>query len=125
MINKNKFIAFESSLVSTLQEDLKNYNIESTNTCGDNCYKIKFVGKGEVELSIDKENNLVTYNGVKNELPSGYSLYDDLSLIKYSASNEGVNSFILIVIPIREDNTSKLVDLKYIYQYDNSIDSVS
>ena len=68
----NDYVVFQSQLNSQLQKDFTNKIIEAIEYCGNNCYDIKFVGEPVKKLSINRNDNTLSYGVIKQKLPKVY-----------------------------------------------------
>ena len=96
----NKFKAFETALNSEIEQDFLKDKITEITECGKNCYNIEYKNRGTVKISIDTDNNTITYGTLKEKIPDDYRLYSDMTITKYESEIEGVNSYIYLDIPI-------------------------
>jgi len=118
---KNKYKAFTTVLNNTLQKDFLTDKVLSITDCGTNCYEIIYEKNGNIQLTLDRENNTVTYGSTKQELPGDYKFYDDMNVRTYNNPNtNGLDSFVIISLPIKSSLSPELEEIKYMYQYDNA-----
>lgn len=123
-IARNKYKAFTVVLNNAIQKDFLNDKIDKISSCGSNCYNIIYSNKGEKQLSVDTENNIIVYGSVKEKLPVDYKFIDDIEFTSYVSDLEGYDSFILLTISVKSDLESKIEQIKYMYQYDSKETSV-
>ena len=116
----NKFKAFEVALNSEIEEDFLKDEIKEITECGKNCYNIEYKNKGIVKISIDTDNNTITYGTLKEKILDDYRLYSDMTMTKYESEIEGVNSYIYLDIPINSSLEPSKDGLKYMYVYDKN-----
>ncbi len=119
-IYQNQFKSLSIVLNNEIQNDFYKDKITSVTACGTNCYDILYQGKGTVRISIDRDNDTIRYGDIKEKLPEGYILYDDLDIEQFTTSESGYNSYFVLTIPIKSSLESNLNDLKYIYLYDST-----
>ena len=116
----NKFRSFELLLNNEIEQDFQDDEIESVDECGLNCYNITFKNKGTVTISIDSDNNIITYGNIKEEIPESYKLINRMTVTKYESETNGINSYVILEIPIKSSLEPKLKSLKYMYTYDSN-----
>ena len=116
----NEFKALTVVLNNEIQNDFNNDKITNVTECGNNCYNIMYEKKGNVRLSIDKEDNVITYGNIKEKLPNDYTMYDDIKIKQYTSNTGGFNSYIALTIPIKSALDSNMSGLKYMYIYDST-----
>lgn len=118
----NDYIVFESTINSLIQKDFVNKTIEAIEYCGNNCYKIKYIGEAEKILSINRNDNILTYGNIKLKLPKTFSFVKDIE--QDSETITGVeanknNTITTFKIPIKSTILVKELDIIYIYQSDS------
>ena len=123
-IASNKFKTFTMRLNSLIQNDFLNDKIESINRCGINCYEIVYLKKGEIILEINNENDVLSYGEDKEEIPKDYKVIDNMELTSYKSDLEGYNSYIVLNMKLKSNYSSKIENIKYMYQYDSNIDEI-
>ncbi len=116
----NKFRAFELILNNEIEQDFLNDKIENVAECGLNCYNITYEERGVVKVSIDSENNTITYGSIREEIPESYKLVNRMTMKKYESNTNGINSYIILEIPMKSSSEPKLNSLKYMYTYDSN-----
>ena len=116
----NSFKAFNLAINNEIQYDFLTDKILSTTPCGDSCYDIVFENRGTVRTTLNKEDGIITYGSFKEKLPSEYKFYDDMLITSYSSDNEGLNSYVVMTIPVKSNYEPNLSNIKYMYQYDKN-----
>ena len=117
---KNKYKAFTVALNNTMQKDFLTDKLLSIKTCGINCYDIIYEKKGKIRFNLDRETNKLTYGAIVHELPSDYQFYDNVSVRYFNnLGAPGLNSFIILSIPVKSSLQPDLEEIKYMYQYNN------
>lgn len=118
---KNKYKAFTTVLNNTIQKDFLTDRILSMTENDTNSFEIVYEKKGKVNFTVDRENNTIIYGGTKEKLPSDYKFYDDVTIRFYdnTAATEGLNSHVVITIPVKSGLEPDLDEIKYMYQYNN------
>ena len=123
----NDYIVFESTINSLIQKDFTNKVIEAIEYCGNNCYKIKYIGEVEKTLSINRNDGIFSYGTIKLRLPKTFSFIKDIE--HKSETISGVeanrhNTITMFKIPIKSTIVTKDLDIIYIYQSDNRINVI-
>jgi len=113
----NNFKALTIALNYEIENDFLNDRITKVRDCGNNCYNITYKNRGLVKLSVNVDNNTITYGNTKQYLPEGYTLYDYISITRYISAIEGLNSYYLLKIPIKSVYDESLEGLKYMNEY--------
>lgn len=121
----NSFKAFNIAINNEIQYDFLTDIILSTTSCGENCYDIVFKNRGTVRTTLDKEDGIITYGGFKEKLPDNYKFYGDMLITSYSSDNVGLNSYVVMTIPVKSNYEPNLSSIKYMYQYDKNNPDVS
>ena len=116
----NSFKAFNLAINNEIQYDFLTDKILSTTPCGDSCYDIVFENRGTVRTTLNKEDGIITYGSFKEKLPSDYKFYDNMLITSYSSDNEGLNSYVVMTIPVKSNYEPNLSNIKYMYQYDKN-----
>jgi len=115
----NSYKAFTVVLNNSIQKDFLNDNIEKIISCGENCYDITYTRNGITRLSIDKENNTITYGNIKEKLPKDYKFINNIEFTSYINSYEGNDSYVALNINIKSNYEKDIENIKYVYQYDS------
>ncbi len=123
----NDYIVFESTINSLIQKDFTNKTIEAIEYCGNNCYKIKYIGETAKVLSINRNDNIITYGTTKLKLPKTFNFSKDIA--QKSETIVGVeanrnNTITVFTISIKSTIVTKDLNLIYLYQSDNRINSI-
>ena len=118
-IAKNKYKSFLIVLNNIIQMDFTEDKMKSVTSCGNNCYNIVYENGGEKRLSIDTDNNVITYGSTKEKLPDDYKLIGNIEFTSYVGDRVGYDSFVLLTISIKSNYDSKIDKIKYMYQYDS------
>lgn len=123
----NDYIVFESTINSLIQKDFINKKIEAIEYCGNNCYKIKYIGETEKTLSINRNDNVLSYGTIKLRLPKTFSFTKDIE--QNSETITGVeanknNTITTFKLPIKSTIVTKELDIIYIYQSDSRKDPI-
>lgn len=124
-LSKNKYKTFLISLNNTIQMDFMGDKVKSITSCGNNCYDIVYENVGEKRLSVDSDNNIITYGSTKEKLPSDYKFIGNIEFNSYTSDRVGYDSFILLTISIKNSYDSKIDKIKYMYQYDSENGAVT
>ena len=113
----NNYTAFTIALNSTLKSDFVNKQITEYVSCGTNCYDITY-SDGVVRLSVNKANYTITYNNVIEELPTGYTLYDDIVItsVNVKSVNSKLGKIITLTIPLKSKYSNSTSDIQYLNQ---------
>jgi prepilin-type N-terminal cleavage/methylation domain-containing protein len=123
----NGYLSFEVAINSPIQADLETKIIEAVEFCGRNCYKIKYVGETEKELSINVNDNTFRYGTIVETLPSSFSFYRDIEEKENEFGTVPVgeyNATITFRIPISSTTLAGKLDLIYVYQYDKRVNEI-
>jgi len=118
----NEFIVFESTINSLIQKDFTNKVIEAIEYCGNNCYMIKYLGEGPVTLSINRNDNVLTYGSTKLKLPKTFSFVKDIEQKSETISDIEINKNNTITtfkLSIKSTIVAKNLNIIYIYQSDS------
>ena len=116
----NQFKSFNLMINNEIQYDFLTDKILSTSACGTNCYDITFEKKGTVRITMNKEDGTITYGSFKEKLPVDYTFYDDMTITSYTSSTSGLNSYVVLTIPVKSNYEPNLSNIKYMYQYDST-----
>lgn len=122
-IAKNDYKAFAIVLNNSIQSDFLNNKITKISSCGESCYNIAYEDE-EVNLSIDKENNVILYGDIKEAIPKDYKLIGDIEINNYVGSSDGNDSYITFSISLKSNYEKNINSIKYMYQYDNDFDTI-
>lgn len=118
-VSYNSFVAFSYILNNTIQDDFTTKRIIEVNSYGVNDYGIVYENEDEIRLQV--LDNSIIYGSTKEKIPSGYSLYGDIEFTTYATDESGINSYLLLTIPLKDESSSSFNDLKFIYQVDNRV----
>ena len=117
---KNKYKAFTVVLNNSIQKDFLTDRILSIKTCGINCYDIVYEKKGNINLALNRETNVISYGTTVQELPDDYLFYDDISVTYFNnIGAPGLNSYIVLSLPVKSSLQPDLEEIKYMYQYND------
>ena len=119
-IAKNEFKAFTVALNNSIQNDFLTDKILKIYSCGDNCYDITYQKKGIIKLSYDKNSNVITYGTLKEKLPKDFKIVNDFEIVTYKSNQDGFNSYISLNMDLKNNYSSKIDNIKYMYQYDST-----
>ncbi len=123
----NDYVVFESQINSQLQKDFTNKIIEAIEYCGNNCYDIKFVGEPVKNLSINRNDNTLSYGVIKLKLPKTFTFHRDIEQKDESfvvTDENKHNSIIMFRIPIDSTLLDQNLDIIYIYQFDDRVNPI-
>ena len=124
-IEINQFKALTYILNNDINYDFLNDSIETVRACGTNCYDINFKNRGFVKVSVDRTNNTITYGSTKERLPNEYTFVDNIKISQYKDNTNGLNSFVLLSIPIKSKLEPNFSSLKYMHEYDSKDKTIS
>ena len=124
-IEINQFKSLTYILNNDINYDFLNDSIKTVSSCGNNCYNIDFKNKGNIKIIADRDNNTITYGRTKEKLPNEYTFINTIEITKYESNTDGLNSYILLTIPIKSKLDPKFSSLKYMYEYDSKENNVN
>ena len=133
----NNFITFHLTLNRKLQEDLVTKKITQISGCGNNCYNIRYawqeggINRQEIrtlrQITNTEGETLLIYHDYIEKLPRTFYLEESFSLQYPELNNQGANTFdkmLIINIPLKSTVLERNTNMRYIYQYNNSINQI-
>jgi len=133
----NNFVTFHLTLNRKIQDDLVTKKITQISTCGTNCYNIRYawqengVNRQQVKTLRQQtagDEILIIYHDYIEKLPRTFSLDGTFTLTNEVIANVGSNTFnkmLIITIPLKSSVLERNTNIKYIYQYNNTINPIN
>lgn len=122
LLNKQGLIT--NQIASALNEN----KISRITRCGTDCYRFSYKNNQTEELQIDKLNRTIAFGNWTNTLAEN-SRFGSIMIDSYqtpTVSKENNNAFIIVDIPIYNDNfKDKNFGIHFIYQYNTNTDDIT
>lgn len=113
----------QANIAKTIKNDLKDYTLTNVAECGVNCYDFTYTTLGVKRLSLNENDNTVTYGTYIKKIPDGGLIGATITLNNTKIANipSGNSSIFKLTIPINNMYNDNSNDVVVIHQYSGSI----
>lgn len=108
----------QASIMQSIMFDFENYTLISTSNCGENCIVFEWKETSPAKLKLTKDT--ISYGDNTTKLSYG-SYFDNIKITSKTISGTiGVDSYLLLDLPIKSNIASGNYGIYALYQYDSN-----